>query len=370
MQRLLVEDQIASELRRRIADGVYAPGAVMPTERDFAREFSTSRTTVSKALRRLEAMGFVDQAPGRGTRVIPVRDRSSRGAVAIIVVGGMPEKAGPAHAIQGMEAALTQRGQHFQLALDFKDPDRVTAEMIRERYAGALFVQALGYENLLPALDESRYPYVVAGLEKRIEATCTWVDHRKTTRTATRVLTAMGHQRIALLIRPPEMFFYREALEGFQDGLADAGIPFSEDRVILSPAPDALGAYRRMREYLEGHPSPTGIVAGRDYMAQGAAEALEERGLVIGRDVSLIGFDDVTWPRSKEFLTTFSEPNYELGEAAAEMLMERLISGWRPIERREVGAALILRRSVGPCPESAPGSPRPLRLVAQAASFE
>jgi LacI family transcriptional regulator len=371
MHKPRVEDQIAAALRRRIADGVYAPGVAMPTERDFAREFSTSRTTISRAFRRLEQMGLIDQAPGRGTRVIPVRERSAMGAVGIIVAGGMPEQRAPARIVHGMEEALARHGQHFQLALDLKDPAQVTAAMIAERYAGALFVQGLGFEPLLPELEARRYPHVVANLEKRIDATCTWVDHRKTTRTAVRVLTAMGHRRIVLLTRPPELFFYAEALQGFKDGLADAGVPFDEEMALVSPPADALGAYLRMRERLDGRPPPTGVVAGRDYLAQGAAKALEERGLTIGRDVSLIGFDDVSWPQSDDFLTTFAEPSAEMGAAAAEMLVDRLINGWRPPERREIGASLILRRSVGPCPDRpAPGPRPPLRLVAHVGNFE
>lgn len=370
MRKLLVEDQIAAELRQRIADGFYAPGKTMPTERDFAREFATSRTTISKAFRRLERMGIIDQAPGRGTRVIPVRERSALGAVGIIVAGGMPEKTGPARIIQGMEETLSRRGQHFQIALDLKDPATVTADMIMERYAGALFDQALGFEHFLPILEERRYPYVVANLEKRIEATCTWVDHRKTTRTAVRVLAAMGHRRIMFLTRPTELFFYSEALQGFKDGLADAGLPFNEEMVVISTPVNALGAYLKMREYLEGHAVPTGVVAGRDYLAHGAAQALEERKLVIGRDVSLIGFDDVSWPESANLLTTFAEPSREMGALAAEMLVERLISGWKPIERREVGASLILRSSVGPCPDGVASSlGAQLKLVAHVGSF-
>lgn len=371
MRKLLVEDQIAAELRQRIANGIYSPGASMPTERDFAREFATSRTTISKAFRRLRTMGIVDQAPGRGTRVIPVRERSAVGAVGIIAAGGMPEQIAPARIVQGMEETLARNGQHFQLALDLKDPSRVTVDMITERYAGALFVQGLGFEHLLPALEERRYPYVVANLEKRIEATCTWVDHRKTTRTAVGVLTAMGHRRVVLLTRPPDLFFYDRAMEGFKDGLADADVAFEEAMVIVSPPADALGAYLHMREYLESHPAPTGVVAGRDYLAQGAAKALEERGLTVGRDVSLIGFDDVSWPQSAGFLTTFAEPSAEMGAAAAEMMMERLISGWKPVEKREIGASLILRSSVAPCLDNnGQGRRRHLKLVAHAGSFE
>ena len=70
----------------------------------------------------------------------------------------------------------------------------------------------------------------------------------------------------------------------------------------------------------------------------------------MGRDVSVIGFDDITWPETDSFLTTFQEPAKEMGRVAAQMLLERLLTGWKPVERREVPSPLVVRASAGPPP--------------------
>ena len=67
----------------------------------------------------------------------------------------------------------------------------------------------------------------------------------------------------------------------------------------------------------------------------------------------MTGYDDLGWPQEKPFLTTFREPAYEMGQAAVDMVIDRLRNGWRPPERREFDAPLILRRSVSLCREAA-----------------
>lgn len=61
---------IAAELVRRIEDGTYAAGSVMPSEPSLAQEFGVARNTVRSALGALEAAGSVEAMPGQGRRVV------------------------------------------------------------------------------------------------------------------------------------------------------------------------------------------------------------------------------------------------------------------------------------------------------------
>jgi len=61
---------IASRLRRAITDEVYAYGDRLPPEREIARSFGASRTTVRKALHQLEQRRFVERKVGSGTFVV------------------------------------------------------------------------------------------------------------------------------------------------------------------------------------------------------------------------------------------------------------------------------------------------------------
>ena len=190
---------------------------------------------------------------------------------------------------------------------------------------------------------------MIANLEWSWEITSTWVDHGKATLHAVRTLVSMGHRRIGLVTRSPDTYFYGKSLEGYVAGLEEAGLPLDRTLIVESEGGhDNLTSYFTAKRLLNVHPVPTAIVAARDYHAHGAYSAFTEAGYVVGRDVSLIGFDDVTWPEGRDFLTTFREPNYELGVVAAEMLIDRIVHGWRPPEKREIECPFILRRSAGP----------------------
>lgn len=353
MQKVLVQEQIAREIRRRIVAGIYAPGQLMPKESDLALEFHTSRRTIGSVLGDLAGSGIVARRPGYGTHVIDVSDRPARSSVAILLPEGAHYGPEGLSMVRGMQQKLSKLNQRCELVCDvLKRPD-MTADEISRRYAGVLFVEALGLEELALELERRHFASIAANIEKDIAVSGSWIDHARSTQTAVELLAALGHRRIALLTRPPTMFFYNNALKGYRNGLANAGIAFDENMVIVmvqEDCPDSVGAYTRMREFLAGHPAPTALVACRDYLARGAYEALTEAGHEVGRDVSLIGFDDFSWPQANPFLTTFREPAEELGAVAAEMLVSRLISGWRPVERREVEAPLVVRKTVGPCP--------------------
>lgn len=361
MRKLRIREQIAAEIRRRIAGGIYAPGTDMPTERELAREFETSRTTVSLALASIRESGLIAMAPGRGTRVLAFSERPALGTVGIFYAVKPPFSYKPAQMIDPMEEILKRHQHDIQFVFGPERSSRMTIDEASRTFAGALFIEGLGYEGLMQEMAERRFPFVVANLEKDFDYSCTWVDHRKTTRTAVGLLAALGHRRIALLTRPREKFFYGKAFAGYQAGLEDAGIPLDMARVLVvesvdSPV-DSVGAYLKTKELIQTHPEITAIVACRDYLAGGACRAITEAGLTVGRDISVIGFDDTTWPQEPPSLTTFMEPMEALGRIAAEMLIQQLTTGVGSADKREIRAPLILRRSVGPCSGPAPEAP-------------
>ena len=353
MKKELVKDQIQTEITRRIVHGVYQLGEFIPTERTLAEEFSASRTSVSKALFNLVEKGLIEQTTGRGTRVIPLNERPLHSSVAVIQPTPNSFRPETSTIMLGIQQKLTELNQRIENVYSDNTHTDITPYTITQRFAGALLIETPNAKKLALEFERGKFPAVTANLEEDLNLTSTWVDHRQTTRTAVRLLASLGHSRIALLTRPTGIFFYQKAMEGYQLGLADAGIKFDNSLIITSSDPLGLGnsvsAYVRMREFLAEKSAPTGLVACRDYLAGGAYQAITEAGMEIGRDISIIGFDDVSWPQSESLLTTFAEPTYQLGAMAAEMLVERLISGWKPVERYRIDAPLVMRRSAGPC---------------------
>ena len=253
--------------------------------------------------------------------------------------------------LAGIQNTLNRLGymyEHAALTSHFK-----LAAVPFERYGAFVCMGLIRTESdtELADLERRKVPLVVAGLEEEVgaELSGTWVDHHKTTVNAVQLLATLGHRRIAYFGRDTGRYFYPKAEQGYKDGLAAAGLPVDES-LIFRCEYTPLASYIAAKALLARPDRPTGIVLARDGLAEGVCLATNETGLAIGRDLSVIGFDDLGWPIKEPFLTTFREPNYELGALAAEMLADRIVNGWRPAEKREIEAPLILRTSAGPAP--------------------
>jgi len=300
-------------------------------------------------LNAIREKGLLKMIRGKGTRVLALNERPQNGTVGIVVsLSPSLFSHEPARILEGFRKTLKENKQHYRIVLESELNGILHSDQsLGDYFGGLLFIEATGEEKQIEKLKSLDFPYVVANLESSMEATCTWVNHKKTTNTAVIMLAAMGHKKIALISRNTNELFYKDALEGYKNGIEEAGLDFNDKLLVISDSTEAIGAYYTVSEFLKSNELPDAFVACRDYLAYGACKALTEKNISIGKDVSVIGFDNLTWPEDNSYLTTFSEPAYELGAEAAEMLIERMDSGNLTLEKKEVEAPLILRQSVG-----------------------
>ena len=291
---------------------------------------------------------------GKGTRILSLNERPQFGTVGIVVTSSPALFSHePSFILQGIYDALEKNRQHYRIVLKNElDGLLLDNQSLSTRFGGLLFIESAGVEEHITKIQKLNFPYVIANLEKPIKATCTWIDHKKTTNTAVLMLAAMGHEKIVLIARDLGQLFYQDAFEGYKSGLKKAGLVFDENLIIIVESNQEIGAYQAVNNFLKTNELPSAFVACRDYLAYGACAALKEKNISVGKEVSVIGFDNLTWPDDNSYLTTFNEPAYEMGSKAAEMLIERMDSGDLSLERKEVEAPLILRKSVGLNPES------------------
>ena len=165
--------------------------------------------------------------------------------------------------------------------------------------------------------------------------------------TATAHLTAMGHTRIGFINGEPWMDAAIDRLKGYKQALATADIAFDPALVRSGDWLPRRG-YDACLELLALPDRPTAIFCGNDLMAMGAIEAAFERGLRVPEDLSIMGYDDQELARyTIPPLTTVLLPNYEMGQKAAELLVDSAIHGkkLRPMVMK-IDGPLVLRSSV------------------------
>jgi LacI family transcriptional regulator len=108
------------------------------------------------------------------------------------------------------------------------------------------------------------------------------------------------------------------------------------------------GAYRDMKQWLASNRlTATAFVSDNDFIALGAIRALRESGLALGRDISVVGFDDLPFARINEpALTTIRVFNDVMGAAAFGRMTEIIRNPASPFCHTQIGTELKIRQSV------------------------
>ena len=145
--------------------------------------------------------------------------------------------------------------------------------------------------------------------------------------TATEHLIAMDHTRIGFINGEPWMEAAQDRFKGYRRALASADLPFDPALIRDGDWMSGTGFECTMSLMKEARP-PTAIFCANDLMALGAMEAIKQLGLKVPQDVSVMGYDDQEISRyTNPPLTTMLLPNYEMGFAAVEALIELAEAG-------------------------------------------
>jgi len=138
----------------------------------------------------------------------------------------------------------------------------------------------------------------------------------------------------------------RERAEGYIEAMRSHGL---EPVVLTTPRIEARAQFgqfsREMAVQVLHHPSrATGVVAYNDYIAQGLAKGLMERGAGVPEDFSIVGSDDLEIAAlSIPSLTTLSPPIRQCGRIAAEMIFQLMEK--KNVEDRVLSHELVVRES-------------------------
>ncbi|MBZ0276556.1 MAG: substrate-binding domain-containing protein, partial [Anaerolineae bacterium] len=198
-------------------------------------------------------------------------------------------------------------------------------------------------------LREQDFPFVVFGRFESEEGD-NWIDMDGAAgiEAAVRHLAELGHQRIAYISPPHEQYLTRLRWQGFIRGMDDM-------RLLIDPALIYEGDFSEKSGQLGAHylldqsNPPTAILCNNDRMAFGAMRAIQARGLIVGKHVSVIGFDDLPLARySNPPLTTIGQPIHDIGRTLFDLLINLI--NQEPVNLlggRLLKPELVVRQSTG-----------------------
>jgi DNA-binding LacI/PurR family transcriptional regulator len=275
-----------------------------PTLADVAELAGVSRQTVSNAVNNPDllradtlarVLGAIDElgySPNRAARNL--RTRTSH----LIGLRFTPAQEGTANAtmdrfVHSLVETSSAAGYHVLLFPGAEDPTAGYDDLVRSTAVDAFVVTDTFLGNPQAAwLQSRRAPFVAFGRPwDNPDATHPWVDVDGSAgvESATGHLLDRGHERVAWLGWHKDQVIGEDRRAGWTRAMRSRGLPTTG---LASRSEDTVASGREASAVLLDEAAPTGFVCASDTLAIGVMHTLADRGLLAGRDVAVVGFDD------------------------------------------------------------------------------
>ena len=252
--------------------------------------------------------------------------------------------------ISGIERCLRERGYFFLTVAHRHDPK------LLENYSHLLLDRGVeGFITVDTIMDRPLPLPTVAipGHRGLKDVTNIVLDHRKGAWLALSHLVELGHTEIAFMrganVSPDSDDRWRSICEV----AAELGVGMPDSLVVQLESDDAtpqLG-YPFAQKLLARKRPFTALFAYNDISAIGSIRAFQDAGLQVPRDISVVGFDDISIAvHNNPSLTTVRQPLEKMGEMAARTLLKRLEDHGSWVPKIAIEPEFVVRDSTGPAP--------------------
>lgn len=159
-------------------------------------------------------------------------------------------------------------------------------------------------------------------------------------------LIALGHRNIGVIGAPAYSEAMIQRLDGIRQALNDHGISSKPELLVTGTIQQFEMGYTTGLQLLRSANPPTAIFALTDVIAVGVMHAAAEMKLRVPEHLSVIGYDNIPLATySVPALTTIGQPIYAMGEAATQVILDRLRNPDRAAQTVTLESTLIVRRS-------------------------
>jgi len=228
------------------------------------------------------------------------------------------------HILEGLYQAAENQGIQIKF---FSPKSILTYESIYD-ISGMIFLGKVAKETI-QAVSNLKVPYLFCA-DPNIEfsAPAIYFDNQKGAFLATEYLISKGHSSIALILSDPsnQDFSCRERLIGHQLAIKKHGLEFSETNIFYGDYENFDLLETVLGQILRKSPQITAIFCESDVFAYKILAIAQKLGLQIPRDISLIGFDGISFPKlyfeSEQILSTIETDMLDLGKQALNFMIE------------------------------------------------
>ena len=250
----------------------------------------------------------------------------------------------------GVGREASERGYDLLISAQMHGEEELSAYrrmVAASRVDGVVLARILQDDPRIAYLQQTDHPFVIFGRSEVAEHPYIDVDSGAGIRQVVEHFASFGHHRIGLILSPPELAFTQHRLTGYHQAVTTLRLDDEAALVAQGDLSDT-GGEQAAGELLDLATPPTAIVACNDQMALGAMRAIKQRGLRVGVDVAVAGFDDIVAAASADPpLTTVRQPIYEIGGRLAAMLIGLIQQQESVAMQSLVAPRLIIRASSG-----------------------
>ena len=267
----------------------------------------------------------------------------------------VPDLTNPSFAliIKGIDNMLEAHGYSVIVAntYNLEEKQKSTLEKFRERHVdGLIIATAKRKEELIDDCMREGTPFVQAVRASENINVCSVVsDELIGGNMVISHLAHLGHKEIAYIAGPQFISTGFARYQGFLQGMMNAGLDIDQELTVFCNTFSEEEGRNAASKLLALDKKITAVYVGNDIMALGVYDELEARGIKCGKEISVVGFDDM--PFADKFnppLTTVHTPMVNIGIEAARILIDKINDNNIPARTIKLKPDLIVRNSTGP----------------------
>jgi Transcriptional regulators len=301
-----------------------------------------NRLSIEQAIKEL---GFKENIIARGLK-------NSRTMTIGVVIGSLTDIFSTS-IVTSLERVLEK--ENYSLIICDYEGERLKfkqkIDFLKDRLVdGMVIFPGNGRGDILKEVLESRVPAVIINDDVcEAEVDKVLVDNSNASFRAIEKLIHLGHKHIAVINGPEGNYVSQERYRGYLEAMKLYNLTV-EPRYVKCGGFNSNGSYNAVMELFNEPEHPTALYITNYYMTLGALMAINQKGIKVPGQLSVIGFDrfelmDVVKPT----LTVIEQPTAEIGEAAAQVLLKRLKGDYSDFPQRlQLNTRMVIGESTGP----------------------
>ncbi|MEO7029966.1 MAG: LacI family DNA-binding transcriptional regulator [Acidobacteriaceae bacterium] len=258
--------------------------------------------------------------------------------------------------IRGFQSAAWDRG--FDVLLlnteySEKRTELIARKLIENDVRGVAIVTSSLDEKIITSLTEKEIGVVLCnGMPADRFMSNVSIDYEKGLMEAIEHVASLGHRQAAVIAGPPSSRVATKIKQVLEDGLRRRGL---NPHPVTHSDYDLEASYRAVQLILSAKQLPSVIFCGSDLLAMGVMNALEEAGIGVPRDISVVGMDNIPFSSlARPPLTTIHVPREQLGTVSFEALDKLLKLKKHKGAEYVLETKLVIRKSTAPARKSTP----------------